>query len=238
MSIRIGVALGLSLALLALLLWLGFWQLERAAYKDSMQASFRDALGAPPADPVVLLASGASQVWRYRRTRVLGRPVAGRQYLLDNRTHGGRAGYHVLTVVSQGRHGVVVNRGWVPAGPDRSHLPPVTVPDSDVQYDGRLVPPPRTGLLLGDDGYGDASWPKVVQRVALQTMSEQLGLPLLPAVVLLEPGHPQCMVCEWKPGGAITADRHRGYAVQWFALAATLVLLLAVAAGLKARRRG
>ncbi len=51
---------------------------------------------------------------------VAGRYDAGRQILIDNRVHAGRAGYHVVTplVIEDGR-AVLVNRGFVPAGPTR-----------------------------------------------------------------------------------------------------------------------
>ena len=90
------------------------------------------------------------------------------------------------------------------------------------------MPPPVTGLLLGESGHGKPGWPKVVQSVDLDRMSAALGQPLLPAVLLLDAGHPACFVCDWRPVAGVDADRHRGYAVQWFALAATLVVISAV----------
>ena len=224
--------------MLGLLLRLGFWQLDRAAYKDALDASFQRAEDAAPVPPRSLLGAGtAEDQWRYRKVSLEGVAGAGRQYLLDNRTHRGRAGYHVLTVVMEGGRGVIVNRGWAPANPDRSKLPALPVESAAARYSGRLVPPPRPGLLLGDAGYGGDRWPRVVQRVELDTMSKELGVELMPAVVLLDPAHPACLVCQWKPGGGVSADRHRGYALQWFSLAVALVVLVGVVTARWVRRR-
>lgn len=216
-------------ALFAVLLSLGFWQLGRAAYKDELARRFVNNEALPAKHPARLLGESHTELWQFRKTKAEGVFDVNRQYLLDNRTHAGRAGYHVLSVLLTSEGAALVNRGWVETGPDRTRLPDVSLLDEAVNISGRLVPPPADGLLLGDTGHDSTAWPKVVQTVDLPEMGHQLGVLLLPAVVLLDSSHDACLTCQWQPVPGIGAERHRGYAVQWFSLAAALVVLLAAA---------
>lgn len=221
------------------MLRLGLWQLERAEFKTqlSAQAQENDARSALPADEILLQAAADSESWYFRSVKVIGQFDPARQYLLDNRTFDGRAGYHVLSIFRYGTQKLLVNRGWIPVGPDRRVLPDIRIDDRPVTLTGRLAPLPGSGLLLGDAGYGEATWPKVVQRVELDNMQAQLGISLLPAVLLLDPQHPSCLSCRWVAARGISADRHRGYAVQWFSLAVTFLVLLGIACLYGNRRR-
>ena len=233
------VILFLALALLfALLLRLGFWQLGRASYKDELSRRFAHNEAQPVQAPTRLLQQGDAVLWQFRRTRVEGVFEVNRQYLLDNRTHAGRAGYHVLSVLNTSEGAVLVNRGWVETGGDRTRLPDLTLVDQPVSIVGRLVPPPANGLLLGDTGHESTAWPKVVQNVDLQAMGRQLGVPLLPALILLDASNKACFRCQWQPVAGVGADRHRGYAFQWFSLAVALVVLLALVGWRGWRRAG
>jgi len=213
------------IVLFAILLRLGFWQLGRASYKDELSSRFIHHEAQPAAPPALLLEEPDPGLWQFRRTLAEGAFDVHRQYLLDNRTHAGRAGYHVLSVLRTSQGAILVNRGWLAIGPDRSRLPDLAVTDGTVTIAGRLVPPPAAGLLLGDTGHASTGWPKVVQNVDLQEMGRQLGVPLLPALILLDPSNEACLTCQWQPVVGIGADRHRGYAVQWFSLAAALAAL-------------
>jgi surfeit locus 1 family protein len=88
-----------------------------------------------------------------------------------------------------------------------------------------IVAPPAPGLLLGATGYDDAGWPRVVQWLDLDCIQEQLGKPLLPFVLRLAPQADFGYARDWQVRAGLTAERHVGYAVQWFALAVALVAL-------------
>ena len=233
---RLLLAVLLSVAVFGLLVRLGSWQLQRANYKDALTAQAGENATHAPSLPHELTELPRTESWHFRPVRVVGRFDPERQYLLDNRTFDGRAGYHVLSVFNYADQHLLVNRGWLPVGADRRVLPDVSVDAQEVSLTGRLAAPPGSGLLLGDSGYEHGAWPKVVQRVELQTMAAQLGFPLLSAVLLLDPQHRACFRCRWAAARGISAQRHRGYALQWFALAAALIVLLGVAGFFGVRR--
>lgn len=222
------VAAAAAILMLALLVSAGFWQLGRAEEKRVIAAEqiYRGEKGTLVIEPG-LLATAALERLRHRRARASGRYRADKQYLLDNRTHRGVAGYHVLTPLrlrGSDVH-VLVNRGWQPVGPDRARLPEITVSAQALAEDGLVVAPPASGLALGSTGYDGQSWPRVVQQVDLARMQAQLGAPLLPFVLRLSPDSANGYVREWHIRTGLTAERHVGYAVQWFALAAALLAL-------------
>lgn len=212
-------------AVFAGMLRAGFWQLDRAQEKRRVMAEEAYRRSKPPvAIDATLISGDAAARLRHRRAVANGRYRPDRQYLLDNRTHLGVAGYHVLTPLHLADSDVyvLVNRGWVPVGADRARLPEVAVTAGPVSEEGLVVDPPRSGLVLGPAGYDGSGWPRVVQSVDLGRIAAQLGAPLLPFVLELSPASEHGYVREWKTRMGLTPQRHLGYAVQWFAMAAAL----------------
>lgn len=217
------------LLLLPLLLWLGFWQLGRAAEKTQMLDVYRQRLALPPAP---LGGALDLQTDRYRQVELSGRYDSERQILLDNQLHRGRPGYHVYTplLVADGA-AVLVNRGWIPWGESRQTLPDLTIADAPagtaLSVQGRLDRPANPGLALG--GPDDPGWPLRVQHIDYRQLAERLGYPLYPAVILLGAEQPHGYRRDWQVDfGVMTPDRHRGYALQWFGLAAALLTIYGV----------
>jgi len=215
-----------ALLMLALLLSAGFWQLRRAEEKRTIAAeqANRGDKGSFVLEPG-LAASASLGRLRHRRAIAAGHYRSDIQYLLDNRTHNQVAGYHVLTPFRlQGSDvHLLVNRGWLPVGPDRRRLPAVTVSENALVQEGLIVAPPASGLELGASGYDGEGWPRVVQRVDLARIQELLGDPLLPFVLRLSPASNHGYGRHWQVRTGLTPERHVGYAVQWFALAVALV---------------
>jgi surfeit locus 1 family protein len=215
-----------ALLMLALLVSAGFWQLRRAEVKRdvAIEQAYRSDKDALVLEPGVV-DSATLEGLRHRRASAAGRYRNDIQYLLDNRTHKQVAGYHVLTpfrLQGSDLH-VLVNRGWLPVGPDRGRLPDIGVAEQALLEQGTIVAPPASGLTLGATGYDDAAWPRVVQNVDLTRIQEQLGSPLLPFVLRLSPASEHGYLRDWRVRTGLTPERHMGYAVQWFAMAVALV---------------
>ena len=221
--------------------WLGVWQLDRAGEKERRIATF----AARTSDAPILLNERLSVMpsefdpewWRYRRVEVSGEALGARQYLLDNRTRSGIAGYHVYVpmLVTGLERLVLVNRGWVETGPSRERRPDVSLGPSELVVSG-IVDYPRRPMLLGEDGYAQSSWPKVVQLVDFDKTEVDLERRLLPFVVLMDAELAQGFVREWTPYLGIGPSRHRGYAFQWFSLAAAVAVVWFVVKVRGARR--
>ena len=215
---------------IAFFTWLGLWQLDRAEEKERRRGTFAARTSDAPIPLNHRMSTGPVEIdlewWRYRQVELSGEVFGDRQYLLDNRTRNGVAGYHVyvpMLVTEPGRV-VLVNRGWVETGLRREHRPDVSLDASSLVVSG-IVDRPRLPLLLGDDGYAGSAWPKVVQRIDLDKTARDLKREVFPFVVLMDATLPHGFVREWSPYLGIGPDRHRGYAFQWFSLAAAVAVV-------------
>jgi surfeit locus 1 family protein len=213
------------LLLLPALIGLGIWQLDRAAQKRALQTLYEAresgaavALGGDRQRPATL---------RYRRVRFQGYYDQAHTILLDNRVHEGVAGYNVVTPVRiRGtRMHVLVNRGWVPMGSSRSKLPDVDAPAGLQTIVGVATVPVRGVFRLASPPPLGPTWQKVWEHLDLARYAKAVKFPVQPVEVLLDPASPAGgYVREWKrPDTGIAM--HQGYAVQWFVMAAVLVII-------------
>lgn len=221
---RPGMAASLFTAFfLPLLLSLGAWQLDRAAEKQQLYDDFAAGGATVVLEPA---SRGLEGLRRYAPVRATGAYLAERQFLLDNMVEGGTAGYRVLTPLQlDGRHAVLVDRGWVARDFAASGPPPIEVDQNERTVAGLLDRLPRAGIDL--DTSMSPGWPKVVQFPTLDELSDALGLQLVPGLLLLDEHEPDGYLRNWRPSD-FGPERHIGYAVQWFALAVTLVILYLV----------
>ncbi len=149
----------------------------------------------------------------------------------------GRVGYEVLTafrLVDGAR--ILVDRGWMAAPPRRTDIPDITLPAEVTSLRGRLAPAPSTGIVVGDaarpERLGADLWR--LQHIDFAVLDATFAPGFLPMLVYLDEG---------EPGGydrafvlpAVDDGKHTAYAVQWFAMAGAVAILLGVS--LHRRRR-
>lgn len=210
--------------LLALLLSLARWQWHRAAEKQEMIDARAERQTAAPLDlnrsiPDVVMD-------RFRAAKVTGKFVPDQQWLLDNRLYRGQPGYHVFSLfrTDEGRE-LLVNRGWVSVGEDRSFLPALPLPEGKLTLSGHLDRPESVGLKLDGQPYDSIAHLVVVQYLDLTELSKAQGRKLLPLALVLNADSPAALQPDWSPVPTIMPEKHRGYAVQWAALALALTII-------------
>lgn len=214
---------------------LGLWQLHRAAESRGIERDFAAAAAAPPLES---LPAEAGNDVRFRRVELEGRYVPDRQFLIDNVVEDGQAGYYVLTpfAPADSDRWVIVDRGWVPASPDRSLLPRVPVDGAKRGIAGRLAPLPAPGLRLGSAPPENANDPlPVLSYPTMADLEQLLGKRLYGFQVQLDPGRPDGFKRAWRAPVVMTPARHLSYVGQWWAFGA---LALGIAAVLAARELG
>ena len=209
-----------TLLLFGLTLALGNWQSARAQYKRDLQARY-DAT----AQQFPILAGGApldKNGVLYRKVEASGVFDPAHEILLDNRVHNGIAGYHVLTPlrISGSDMHVLVNRGWIAVGKDRGMLPQIASVPGTVKLEGIALDPYTRYFELS----GAAPQGKVWQNLNFERYAASSGLRLQP--ILLQQGNDSGdgLLRAWpRPDTGIAM--HTSYALQWYGLAATLVVL-------------
>lgn len=200
---------------------LGFWQLSRAAEKQSRQALLEAQLSKTPIDAAALLAAVEPKSLLYQRARLRGTWVPQSLTFLENRPMDGRVGFVVVTVLRLESGGaLVVQRGWVPRGfTDRTALPNVDTPAGVVEIEGKMAMPPSDLYALGTATTG-----RIRQNLDLAQFSTETGFPLLPLTLQQTGPNGDSMLRDW-PAVNLGIEKNYGYAVQWFGLALLLTLL-------------
>jgi surfeit locus 1 family protein len=212
-----------ALAVGALCIRLGVWQLERLEQRRARNAAIQSQIDRPAltlnADPIT--PDGLI----YRRLRASGRFDPAHEIVLSNRAYSGQAGVHLVTplVLEGGDAAVLVDRGWIPA----SQASPTGRAAFDVHGTievigiGRPSQQEPSIALLADLTRGPDSPPLEAWRfLDLTAIQSQIPYPLLP--VILEAAEPVGGVSPPKPQTEIDLSEgpHLSYAIEWFAFAA------------------
>ncbi len=210
--------------LMPLFVSLGFWQLHRAGEKEAMMEQRERQSGEP------VLASG-SESWaveanRYRRIELTGEFDLEHQFLLDNQLFNQQPGYRVLTPlrIAGIQAAVLVNRGWLPVGKDRTRFPDLAIKQAKAHFVGVIDKLPSVGFKLKGAENPSSGWPSMVQVANIERLSERLGYRLLPYQVLLPPDADYGYARDWKIA-SLRPETSRGYALQWFSFALAVLIL-------------
>jgi surfeit locus 1 family protein len=214
-----------TVLLIVLGVQLGNWQTRRAAEKTALLARVKGRIDGPPL--VLGSATVDAAAAEFRHVIVRGEFVPTWPVYLDNRPYGGASGFNVLMpfrIAGSGRY-VLVERGWVPRGATHDAAPQAATPVGEVRIDGIAVRRPERVLQLGTPAPLKPG--AIVQNLALQDFGRASGLDLQPIMIAqlgpdigagrLTPG--LGVMRNWMLPG-IDANRHTGYAFQWYALAA------------------
>ncbi len=198
---------------------LGFWQLDRAHQRDALEERM---LAVKSVSPIVLGASliDAKRFAAYP-AKVQGEWVKEKTLFLDNQIYQGQVGFQVLMPlrIMGSDLSVLVNRGWTHGMNDRSQLPQIITPEGVQTVEGIIHErTPRVGSV-GQDAKNGVIW----SQVEPGAYSAWAKLHVQPLVLYQTSTAQDGLVRDWPhPGNG--ADRNRGYALQWFSLAAMTLI--------------
>ena len=121
---------------------------------------------------------------------------------------------------------LLVLRGWVARDPiERTRLPVVPTQDERVRIEGVAQARLPGALRLGSDNQArEGPQGRIWQSVSLDAFAQWSGLALQPVILRQTIDSGDGLVRE-RPQPGEGAQRHRGYAVQWYAMAAATALL-------------
>lgn len=221
-------AIALTLAAAVLFVRLGFWQLHRAQFKDSLLARYAAAATAAPVD--FARVADAPPADAFPRVEVRGHYVADREYLLDNPKHddlGGVEAYVPLRITGS-RRLLLVDLGFLPGnGTDQTPQLP-SLPTGEQRLHGLYLPPPPRGFEMGGNALArETAWPKKSIYLDLHQVAADLGSPLYPRVLSLDADPASIYVrVHTLDFGDMPPARHRAYAFQWFSFAIAVIVIL------------
>jgi surfeit locus 1 family protein len=214
MAAVLGVALTLSL---------GRWQLSRAAQKEALHTAIEVQKSQPPLENSALIDTPVLASLVHRPVALQGHWLPERTIFLDNRQMHGKPGFFVLTPLrlsGKDDRVVIVQRGWVPRNfVDRSALPKVETPASEVRLQGRIAPPPSKLYAFDTVETGP-----IRQNLDLAGFAAETRLALLGVSVLQTGPEGDGLLRDW-PEADLGVAKHYGYAFQWFALSGLIAVL-------------
>ena len=132
--------------------------------------------------------------------------------------------FYVVRPGARSNYSTLVQRGWLPRdAAERTRLAPHHTPTGKVVVEGHLRPEPARlyELSAGGDAGG-----VIRQNLEVVAFARESGLPLRPLLVAqaadpADAAGDDGLLRRW-PAPSSGADKNRGYALQWFALAALI----------------
>ena len=204
------------LVAVAIFVTAGNWQRARMDAKESLRAQLDAATARGPAPLPQDVVDWSA--WRFRPVTATGTFDADHQILIDNKVHEGNVGFDVVTPLrlNDGRI-VLVDRGFVPAGPSRQMLPTAPPPYGSVTVRGRINLPATQYFELGHEMPAGPLW----QHLDVRRYAEATRLSVLPVVIeaTMPTGGDDALARD-RPAPDLGIERHRIYMVQWYAFAA------------------
>lgn len=223
----------LTVSVFSLLVKLGLWQYHKGEEKSLWQASLAQRQAAAPIDLSQLLALEHEALTGYQ-LQITTSPVPQQPLLLlDNQVYQGAVGYLVfqLFAASTGAEQdsslttqpwLLVELGFVPADKDRRILPVIpALAEAQYRLTGRVYQ--KQINPMSDELFAEAGEPMRFQNLNLPALAAHLGHSLYPMV--LQPQNLLGLAQPWQPV-PMPAQKHFGYAVQWFTMAGVFVLML------------
>lgn len=196
---------------------LGFWQLRRETEKTTLlEERDRLLMSAPrSADDIQSMSR-----WQGVPIRLTGQFDETVVLLQDNRVLEGRVGFEIVQRFKTQAGDFLVNRGFMPMGRTRDDLPEIPPVPGRVSITG-VMHEPGDAVILKDVDL-EVAFPLVVQEVDFDWLA-QADIKVFRGIVRLNEDQPGALPRYW-PDVVMQPAQHRGYAVQWFAMAFAITL--------------
>ena len=221
MSLRFILPSILITATFAFLVSLGFWQLERADDKRSIEVSIKQA---NTGSVELIKKEEGLQSKEYYEVRLQGKYLSDKQFIYDNQIVDQVSGYYVLTpyVLEGQSKAILINRGFIPWNGRRDKLADIVIGQETREIKVQISKPiKRMELKPSEVGI---QFPALIQSIDLQDMADRANVDFSSVIGLLDASASNGFIRKWEPyTGSI--EKHIGYAVQWFLMALVLAII-------------
>ncbi len=217
-----------SVPALALLLGLGFWQIERMQWQDALIEEIRTR-GAAPAVALPNSRRIGLEDLIFRPVTVTGRYDWESEFFLLHKVRKGRPGINLIVplVRADGAGIVLVDRGWIPLERREPETRAGSQPDGDIAVTGIVLTPEPRNWTIPDNNPAENEW----FFIDLPGMAEAAGIWPVPEYYVFATAEAPAgdspppnrsriswpVANEWR---IAVANDHLSYAVTFFILAA------------------
>ena len=218
-----------ALASFVLTLNLGFWQLNRAREKQTLQDLIAQQGQLSALDATALSNHmGNMTTVLHRQVSLTGRWLSQHTLYLDNRQMNGKPGFFVITpfvfemTPSSETRTILVQRGWVARNfMDRTLLPDIPSESGPLTIIGRIALAPSKLYEFNGDELG-----KIRQNVSIAGLEKEFNRKLLDFSILQLDSETTAaskdgLLRQWLQPN-LGVEKHHGYMFQWWALSALI----------------
>ncbi len=209
---------------------LGFWQLDRLRQRRAQNRAVLQRWNAPWVDLNRMPWPTDPHDWDLRAAEAQGEFLPQWAFAVKNRVFQGQTGLHLvapLRLEDRPGQAVLVVLGWLPMEYTDPNRWQAFIPRGEVTVRGRLfwpdeeAPPPTPGAAF------PRLWYRLVPQAVQPYLPRQMRLAGWYLVWEPEPGRaPQDLPRRERLTLTLSEGPHLGYAVQWFAFAALLPVLV------------
>lgn len=211
----------LVVAAMAVMIRLGFWQLDRLAQRRELNAKATAQMQAAPLTLLNLTGLSESELagFQYRAVDLSGRFDFSQQIALSNQEWQGHPGVHLITpfILAGSNQAVLIDRGWIPYEESDPSKWNQFAEAENAEIHGRL-------LLSQSSPWGAPSGANVIwYRIDIPGIQHLVTFQLQPVYVKAAP---EGAVKNLPYRSQVTLDLsegpHMGYALTWFSFSAIL----------------
>lgn len=220
LSWRMGL---IVLIFVAILVYLGFWQLQRADEKKQMLLSYHHLSKKIP----IFMALNRQLPKQYQIVKVQG-TFLSQVMLLDNQHYQHQFGYHVISpLMLEDGQVILVDRGWLAGDVTRRVLPIIKTSSGFVSLLGQVYYPSLNRWQSGPLIERQQHHLIVIERLDIKLISHFLHKPVYPFIIHLDKQEEGGYVRDWSVV-SMPPERHYAYALQWFGFALIVFVVFMV----------
>ena len=204
---------------MALLAWLGFWQLDRLEQRRAANAALEAALASSPISLTGEPLSETLEELRNREVTVTGAYDLDNQILLKLQNWQSRTGVHLITplLIEGSDTAVLIDRGWIPQEAVEAGDVEMFDETGTVTIEGYIALPQTLSKSTPTDTFQPE-----IYRVDVDAIETWLPYELYPFYVIQSPDGNEELPFQAEREIDLSEGPHMGYALQWFAF--TLML--------------
>jgi len=188
---------------------LGTWQIIRLNWKNNLILEIENSLKKPP---VQLLQSNQQN---YLKIKTSGRVDFEKQIYLYNLNDSGTPGFEVLNPILIDGENYLLNRGWIPF--EKKDTPEINILDQN-NIEGTLKTQGRKNIFKPDNDIKENYWFSLNR----EDISKFTGKEFSKYIIYLDGNY---QLPKPKKITANISNNHKKYAMTWFSLAISILLL-------------
>ena len=188
---------------------LGTWQIIRLNWKNNLILEIENSLKKPP---VQLLQSNQQN---YLKIKTSGRVDFEKQIYLYNLNDSGTPGFEVLNPILIDGENYLLNRGWIPF--EKKDTPEINILDQ-TNIEGTLKTQGRKNIFKPDNDIKENYWFSLNR----EDISKFTGKEFSKYIIYLDGNY---QLPKPKKITANISNNHKKYAMTWFSLAISILLL-------------